>query len=206
MWKRDYKILSELIDESAQIKAIALPYNSREVILTEADQDVKYSIKIKGFPPEFFIIKSDKFAPPVGFIQGLQGECKRSDYIILVNILLNQKSQKTAIFLELKRGNPDNQDIIKQLKGGFCLFKYLQKIGQVFWGKPDFLKDYDIKFVVIKNIPMPGNLNKRSSQFKRENLVKSLKIDGDNIEEIPKHYLSVKHQKEIYFRVFLEKA
>ncbi|MDT9187003.1 hypothetical protein H4N54_19580 [Limnospira fusiformis KN01] len=202
MWEVDYRILSELIDESAQIKAIALPYDSREVILTEADQDVKYSIKIKGVPPDIFIIKSDQFSPPQGFFKGLQGECKRSDYIILVNI----KSRKIAIFLELKRGNPDNKDIIKQLKGGFCLFKYLQKIGQVFWRNPNFLKDYDIQFVAIKNIPRQGNLNKLPSQFRRENLVKPIEIDRHNIEEIPKHYLSVKYQQEIYFRVFLEKA
>ena len=153
-------------------------------------------------PPDIFIIKSDQFSPPQGFFKGLQGECKRSDYIILVNI----KSRKIAIFLELKRGNPDNKDIIKQLKGGFCLFKYLQKIGQVFWRNPNFLKDYDIQFVAIKNIPMQGNLNKRPSNFKRENLVKPIEIDRHNIEEIPKHYLSVKYQQEIYFRVFLEKA
>lgn len=201
MWEIDYKILSELIDESAQIQAIALPYNSQEVILTEDNQNIKYSITIKGLPREIFIIKSDQFSPPQGFFKGLQGECKRSDYIILVNI----KSQKIAIFLELKLGNPDNKDIIKQLKGGFCLFKYLQTIGQVFWGNPNFLKDYDIKFVVIKNIPMLGNLNKRPSKFKRENMVTFTPIDHHNIEEIPKHYLSVKHQKEIYFRVFLEK-
>ncbi|CDM93094.1 protein of unknown function [Limnospira indica PCC 8005] len=29
MWEVDYRILSELIDESAQIKAIALSYNNR---------------------------------------------------------------------------------------------------------------------------------------------------------------------------------
>ncbi|MEA5418264.1 hypothetical protein VB712_03440 [Spirulina sp. CCNP1310] len=201
MWDVDYQILSELISESAQMQPIDLPYESREIILAEADQSIQYFLKIKGLPREIFIIKSDQFAPPVGFFQGSQGECKRSDYIILAKI----KSKKIAIFLELKLGNPDNQDIIKQLKGGFCLFKYLQKLGQIFWQNPNFLNGYQIQFVVIKNIPRQGILNKRSSQFKRENLITSIEIDRHDLEEIPHYYLSVKHQQEIYFRAFLEK-
>ncbi|WP_323252151.1 hypothetical protein [Spirulina sp. CCNP1310] len=183
------------------MQPIDLPYESREIILAEADQSIQYFLKIKGLPREIFIIKSDQFAPPVGFFQGSQGECKRSDYIILAKI----KSKKIAIFLELKLGNPDNQDIIKQLKGGFCLFKYLQKLGQIFWQNPNFLNGYQIQFVVIKNIPRQGILNKRSSQFKRENLITSIEIDRHDLEEIPHYYLSVKHQQEIYFRAFLEK-
>lgn len=204
MWEVDYRILSQLIAQSAQIQPIELPYESqsREVILTEEDQNIQYSLKIKGLPLETFVIKSDQFAPPVGFFQGSQGECKRSDYIILANI----NSRKTVIFLELKLGNPDNQDIINQLKGSFCLFKYLQKIGQVFWKNPNFLNNCHVQFVTIKNIPKQGNLNKRSSQFKRENLVTSIQINDHNLEEMPRHYLSVRHQQEIYFRVLLEQA
>ena len=59
MWEVDYKILSELIAQSAQIQPIELPYKNQEVILTEEDQDIQYAIKIKGLPPATFIIKSD---------------------------------------------------------------------------------------------------------------------------------------------------
>ncbi|EDZ96985.1 hypothetical protein SPLC1_S081060 [Arthrospira platensis C1] len=44
------------------------------------------------------------------------------------------------------------------------------------------------------------------NQHKLKRSLYPITIDDDNIKEIPKHYLSVKYQQEIYFRVFLEKA
>ena len=146
-----------------------------------------------------FILKADEFPALLNFFKGLQGECKRADYIILTNI----KNKKIVIFLELKSGNPDNKDIITQLKGAFCLYKYLQKIGQVFWGYTNFLIDYEIKFAVIKEIPQKIKLKKQSSKFKRGNLVSQIPLDNSNTPDIPRYFLSLKHQQEIYFRTLL---
>ena len=129
----------------------------------------------------------------------MQGECKRADYIILTNI----KNKKIAIFLELKSGNPDNKDSINQLKGAFCLYKYLQKVGQIFWGYTDFLTDYEIKFAVIKEIPQKTKLNKKATKFKRENLASQIPLDNSNLPDIPRHFLSLKYQQEIYFKTLL---
>ena len=193
MWEKDHKILSELISNNVEIPLISLPNSSNEVTLTENIDNTSYCIKIKGLPKETFILKADEFPALLNFFKGLQGECKRADYIILTNI----KNKKIVIFLELKSGNPDNKDIITQLKGAFCLYKYLQKIGQVFWGYTNFLINYEIKFAVIKEIPQKIKLKKQSSKFKRGNLVSQIPLDNSNTPDIPKYFLSLKHQQEI---------
>lgn len=199
MWEKDHKILSELIADNVIIPIVSSSSSSNEVILTENIDNTSYSIKIKGLPKETFILKADEFLALLNFFKGLQGECKRADYIILTNI----KNQKIAIFLELKSGNPDNKEIIDQLKGSFCLYKYLQKVGQIFCNYTDFLMDYEIKFAVIKEIPQKIKLKKRSPQFRRENLVSQIPLDNSNTPDIPKYFLSLKHQQEIYFRALL---
>ena len=199
MWEKDHKILSELISNNVEIPLISLPNSSNEVTLTENIDNTSYCIKIKGLPKETFILKADEFPALLNFFKGLQGECKRADYIILTNI----KNKKIVIFLELKSGNPDNKDIITQLKGAFCLYKYLQKIGQVFWGYTNFLINYEIKFAVIKEIPQKIKLKKQSSKFKRGNLVSQIPLDNSNTPDIPRYFLSLKHQQEIYFRTLL---
>jgi hypothetical protein len=199
MWETDHKILSDLISNNIKTPLTSLPNLSNEVTLTENIDNIPYSIKIKGLPKETFILKADEFPALLNFFKGSQGECKRADYIILTNI----KNKKIAIFLELKSGNPDNKDIINQLKGAFCLYKYLQKIGQIFWGETSFLADYEIRFAVIKEIPQKTNLNKKATKFKRENLISEISLDNLNTPEIPRYFLSLKHQQEIYFRTLL---
>ena len=199
MWEKDHKILSELIADNVIIPIVSSSSSSNEVILTENIDNTPYSIKIKGLPKEILILKADEFPALLKFFKGSQGESKRADYIILTNI----KNKRIAIFLELKSGNPDNKDIINQLKGAFCLYKYLQKVGQVFWGCTDFLMDYEIKFVVIKETPQKTKLNKKATKFIRENLVSTIPLDKLNLPEIPKYFLSLKHQQEIYFRALL---
>jgi hypothetical protein len=199
MWEKDHKILSELISNNVEIPQIPLPNSSNEVTLTENIDNNSYSIKIKGLPKETFILKADEFPALLNFFNGLKGERKRADYIILTNI----KNKKIAIFLELKSGNPDNKDSINQLKGAFCLYKYLQKVGQIFWGETNFLTDYEIKFAVIKEIPQKIKLKKQTSKFKRENLVSKIPLDQLNLPEIPKYFSSLKHQQEIYFKTLL---
>lgn len=68
---------------------------------------------------------------------------------------------KFIICIEMKVGQrKDKKEIVKQLKGAQCFVAYVQKIGQVFWNKKDFLSDYQYRFVSIKNISM----NKRSTR------------------------------------------
>lgn len=55
----------------------------------------------------------------------------------------------------MKAGKGESQkDIIAQLKGAKCFVAYCREIGQLFWGKPNFLNDYDDRFVSIKNIKL----------------------------------------------------
>jgi hypothetical protein len=200
MWQKDHQILSELIADNVLVPIVSSSSSSHEVTLTENTDNTSYSIKIKGLPQETLILKADEFPALLNFFKGSKGERKRADYIILTNI---KDDKKIAVFLELKSGNPDNKDVIDQLKGAFCLYQYLQKVGQIFWGYRDFLTDYEIKFAVIKEIPQKTKLNKGTTKFQKENLARQIPLDYSNIPEIPKYFLSLKHQQEIYFRALL---
>lgn len=90
----------------------------KSVLLNE--EDGGYTINIKGIPSESIVIKTDLFPPLKGiFFKGDDGECKRSDYAII----LKKEGQKIILLLELKAKNntSTNDHIKKQLKGGVCV-------------------------------------------------------------------------------------
>ncbi|NJN73528.1 MAG: hypothetical protein HC799_12335 [Limnothrix sp. RL_2_0] len=197
MDSEDLTILAELVSEDAQVLPIDTVYGGQEVTLTE-EEDIDYFIKIKGLSEQILIIKCDKFPAPKSIFKNSKRECKRADYIILTNT----ENKKTAVFLELKKGNPDNAELICQLKGAFCFLKYCQKIGQVFWEKPNFLAGYEYKFAVIKEIPKV-NLKKKTTRIRHENLANRIKMKNIGIPEMPTCYFIFKHQEEIHLKKLL---
>lgn len=145
----DLNILDQMIQDSAKV-LLTTSYNKNQVILTET-HGVNYQVTIKNIPKNTLVIDSDRFPAPKDFFQGNHGECKRADYIIVSD----EENRKFMIFIEMKAGKGDNQEIIKQLKGSEALMTYCQKIGQLFWHKSNFLDGYDARFISLKNINLP---------------------------------------------------
>jgi hypothetical protein len=145
----DIAILKQIIQNTARVPLEEDVYGKRKVILTETNPP-NYSVTINGIPDDdqVIVIKSDNFVEPKAVFQGSKGECKRADFVIIANT-----DKKKLIFcIELKSGNPDNKEIIKQLKGAYCFTIYCQEVGKVFWEKSDFLQNYEYRFISIKNI------------------------------------------------------
>lgn len=94
------------------------------------------------------MIKLDEFFDVRKIFTGSKGECKRADFIIIANT----NSEKVILCLEIKKGRDSNPSITKQLKGAECFVSYCREIGRLFWNQPDFLQDYQYRFVSIKNI------------------------------------------------------
>ncbi len=155
----DIDILKEMIRQSATVP-LEDHYNKKKVTLREPPPG-NYSVTIHGMPneDEVIIIKVDTFNSPSGIFQGNQGECKRADFVIIANT----NRQKVILCIEMKAGKGGGEgEIIQQLKGAQCFVAYCREIGQLFWNQKNFLKDYEYRFISIKNI----SISKKPSRIK----------------------------------------
>ena len=154
----DIAILKEMIQESAKVPLVEDSYGKKKVTLREPPP-ADYSVTIHGMPndDQVIIIKADAFPAPKTVFIGSKGECKRADFVIIAD-----GKKKVILCIEMKAGKGESEtDIIAQLKGAKCFVAYCREIGQLFWNKPNFLKDYEYRFVSIKNI----KINKTSTRF-----------------------------------------
>ncbi len=151
--KTDIEILREMFKDSAIEPLQKKNSQKNQLILSETGLD--YKVIIRDMPEDYEVIaiKSDKFTSPGAVFKGENGECKRSDYAIIINT----EKKKVIVYIELKattttsaRGN-----IIEQMNGAECFLFYCQKIGQLFWKKADFLTDYDTRFITFAKISIP---------------------------------------------------
>ncbi len=155
----DIAILKEMIKKTA-IVPLEDHYNKKKVILREPPPG-NYFVTIHGMPndDEVIIIKADYFNPKNEFFQGNYGECKRADFVIISNT----GKQKFIVCIEMKAGKGGlEKEIIDQLQGAQCVVAYCREIGQLFWKNPDFLKNYQYRFISIKNI----SISKKPSRTK----------------------------------------
>ena len=178
----DITILENMIQNTAKVPLEEDIYGKRKVILTETNPP-KYSVTINGMPDDdqVIVIKSDNFVEPKAVFQGSKEECKRADFVIIANT-----DRKKLIFcIELKSGNPGNKEIIRQLKGAYCFTIYCREIGKIFWEEPDFLKDYEYRFISIKNI-----FQNKKPGFEYDNIM---------IDKISRPMLKISSSNVLYF-------
>jgi hypothetical protein len=146
----DIAVLKEMINPSATVP-LEDYYDKKKVTLKELSAIDEYSVIIHGMPidEQTIVIKADAFREPKEIFANSKHECKRADFIIVADT----GRKKVIICIELKSGNGGStKEIIRQLQGAQCLMAYCQKIGQLFWEHQNFLKDYEYRFVSIKNI------------------------------------------------------
>ena len=186
----DISILKEMLKNAATIPLGNHPQDSDKklVNLTEDDPSSDgYSITVNGMPNdmEVIVIKADEFKSPDSVFAGLKGECKRADFIIIINDDL----RKVIIYIEMKARNKTSSeaDIIKQLNGAKCFLSYCREIGNTFWNKRDFLKDYGERYVTFRNI----SISKKTTRTQPTTGIhdrpdKMLKINSPN-------HLNLKH-------------
>lgn len=152
----DIAILKEMIKESARV-SLKDGKTKKQVILNEPGPP-DYSVTIDGMPDDdqVVVIKADAFTSPQAVFIGSKGECKRADFVIIADT----GKKKVILCIEMKAGKGGTEtEINEQLKGAKCFVAYCQEIGKLFWNKENFLKDYEYRFVSIKNI----KLNKKST-------------------------------------------
>ena len=175
----DIIILKEMLQESLIASLNPHPYdiNKKQVILSEPDAN--YSVTI-GVPneSEVIVIKTDAFKAPTTTFKSSKHECKRADFVIIIN---SDKHQK-IIFIELKAKSTTSKesDIILQFKGARCFITYCQEIGKLFWDEPNFLENYAYRYVSIRNIGLPKKPTRNKIHPTHDLPEKMLKIGAPN--------------------------
>jgi hypothetical protein len=165
----DFAILNLMIKEKAKVKLDESSSSGAKVILKEIDlnQVELYTLSLLGMPDEdnAIVIKADIFDVFDRVFKGKNGECKRSDFIIIARL---DDRRKYVVYIELKARPTTSKEneIIQQLQGTQCFFTYCQELGKVFWQEKNFLNGYKPRFVSIRNI----GLNKRPTREKARTL------------------------------------
>jgi hypothetical protein len=156
----DFEILNLMIKKEAKVELLDGGSSKPKVILTESGL---YAVTILGMPDRenVIIIKGDTFDAPQQIFNGKRGECKRADFMIIARL---DERRKYVVYIEMKARvtTSKEKEIIQQLQGTQCFFKYCEEIGRVFWEEPNFLADYKSRFVSFRNI----GLNKRPTREK----------------------------------------
>jgi hypothetical protein len=183
----DIAILRNLIRESATIPIKEDSYGNRVAVLNEP-QEANSSVTIRGLPEDVFIIKADLFAAPTTVFNNSRGECKRADFVIIAA----GSDSKTIVYIELKSGKGDNQEIKQQLKGASCFIAYCREIGRAFWEQTDFLEGYTQWFISIGYV----SIDKRPTTNSRKS----------KTHDHPERMLKVNGRYPIQFRKLIEGA
>lgn len=171
----DIAILKSMFKEEAT--EILEDHNGKKkVTLKELDLPV-YSVTIYGMPndDEVIILKADKFISPNKIFKSSKGECKRADFVIIAE----RGNKKVILCIEMKskKGSLESE-IIQQLKGATCFVAYCQEIGRLFWNQKDFLKNYEYRFISIRDITVPKKPTRTSPTDIHDRPEKMLKINS----------------------------
>lgn len=161
----DFGVLRELLRDDAVVRAQRGAYGKPEIVLSEPQTEgfEGYEVRITKVPEEAIALKVDKFPAPEHIFKGSQGECKRADFLIIIDGVM--------VFIELQKSNDKSEkEIICQFKGAQCFVDYCRGIGEKFWNKNGFLgaTGYVQYFVSINHI----NVDKRPTRSKRKPNIK----------------------------------
>ena len=164
----DIEILKEMIRDFGRVSLVS--NQSRNKVILSEPPPANYSVTIEGMPDEenVIIIKSDQFKAPDTIFRGEHGECKRADFVIIANT----SKKKVILCVEMKSASGKNDEILWQLQGAKCFAEYCKEIGKSFWKQPQFLADYEYRFLLIRNI----RVQKQRS---------IIKLDGNSSSKIP---------------------
>ena len=193
----DIAILKEMIKDTSTASLVKHKNNNYKAILEQKeDKDsnnpkANYTVEIIGLPGngDVIVIKVDTFEAPNSIFNGNNGECKRSDFVIIADV----EPKKIIVYIELKAGSGGTkQELIHQLKGAECFIRYCKDIGRSFWDRNDFLNEYEHRFVAILRIC--NSIRKKPTSEK----------DRKILNNTPDKMLKIGHRQEIYFRELIK--
>nr|VFJ94221.1 MAG: hypothetical protein BECKH772A_GA0070896_100683 [Candidatus Kentron sp. H]VFJ94995.1 MAG: hypothetical protein BECKH772B_GA0070898_100703 [Candidatus Kentron sp. H]VFK01475.1 MAG: hypothetical protein BECKH772C_GA0070978_100673 [Candidatus Kentron sp. H] len=147
MWE-DIRILQEMVKDTARVFIEENPYGKRQVTLGESRDPKDRRVTIAGLPDRAIVIEADKFPSPDAVFHCSKGECKRADFVIVADT----GEKQVILCIEMKATKAPEKEIVQQLRGALCFIGYCQGIGRSFWQSPNFLENYQYRFVSIGHI------------------------------------------------------
>lgn len=167
----NFELLKKLFGDKL-IKSEKGPYGKFCIKLEEIKSELKYSITIQQTPQDAIAIKTDRFPDLRSFFKCSSdtGQCKRADFVII--------SDKKLIFIELCETKKQEKTVIQQLKGAQCVIEYCSSIGDKFYDRKSFLKEYSPYFVSIDNISVSKKSNTKAKSRKNDAPDQFLKISS----------------------------
>ncbi|MFY9258920.1 MAG: hypothetical protein WAO71_00270 [Gallionella sp.] len=178
-----------MLQNSATVPLELDRYGKEMVRLNEPSRadHAGYDVIVRGMPNEAncVIIKTDEFTPPSKFFQGTKGELKRADFVIIANT--QNKKMIVCIELKARKETSSTAEVIQQLKGAQCVIGYCQQIAQQFWGETSLLKDYEYRFVTVRDI----SISKKTSKTKS---------DLDALHDTPENMLKINSPNNLYLK------
>jgi len=179
----DVAILKEMINNVATVP-LETEHDNQVIKLKESSASSPYDVIIRGIPSDtkVIVLKPDAFTAPKEVFANSRHECKRADFVIVADT----GEKKVIVYIEMKAGKGGSElEIIQQLKGAQCFIGYCREIGQAFWNQPNFLEDYEYRFVSMRSI----RVNKRPTRSTKTN----------SIHDRPEKMLKLEYQKIIQF-------
>jgi hypothetical protein len=133
--------LRQMIKSNACVETTDI-YSQLSVHLKEPQQSDS-TVEIKGLPDEVIVIKVDTFPAPDSIFTGINGECRRADYVIIAN----EQDRKRILFIEMKRTKAPQNQIVEQFKGAACFIAYCKEVAKQFYNCSDLLSGYEFRYV-----------------------------------------------------------
>lgn len=154
----DIELLEQMIKDEAKV-ALEDKYGKRHVTLIDPQCPGGF-VAITGVPDNAIVIKADSFKAPDSIFTCEKGECKRADFVIVAD----SGQKKVILCIEMKQTKDSAKEVVQQLTGTLCFISYCKEIGRLFWKNPDFLKDYEYRFVSIGHL----SIDIRKTEVTRE--------------------------------------
>jgi hypothetical protein len=188
----DIAILKEMIKEDITVsleERREKTHSRYSVILTESQDN--YSVTIDGMPKpdEVIIIQVDKFKATREIFNGLKGECKCADFILVADTA----TEKIVLCIEMKKEGDNRKKIVQQLYGAKCFITYCQEIGKAFWHQHKFLDDYQYRFISIVRIPIAKTKTRPVSKLQKTAIT----------HDSPEQMLTIRGQNYLQFNHLL---
>ena len=189
----DIEILQKMIIPDAQVR---LKQNRGRPSVELTDQKGKTTVEIKGLPHDSIVIRAEDFKDPLTVFEGLKGERKRADFVIVSN----EEQRKWIISIETQAGNSKRAAHVEaQLKGAQCFMSYCKCIGRSFWKCEEFLDDYEYRFVSIVDI-------KDNKETKKTRPYSPHIQSQGKLHDTPDAFLKILRSPSLYFRKLLHEV
>jgi hypothetical protein len=138
-----FELIGRLIRPEARVSL--LPNYKRFMVVLQ-EPSCNSVATIYSVPEDAIVVKLDENLEVGKLFSGSFGECKRSDFVVIVKM----DSKIIFVHIEMKLTRSSASDIEHQLRGSQCFVHYMRELGKAFANHSSFLDQVTHRFVSIR--------------------------------------------------------